>query len=141
MLGHEPRQTTSNVGHLKKPSIQALIHGLNRHYYSMVIDYRKNELEQRMLQNLHKKNWTAGLTVDDYEKHTEETGKTVKEMAELSAAYEKAVKQETELTAEQLVVATVGKMDAKKRIEDAMTRLMSSNIVQCLGTMLDTVVF
>lgn len=36
MLGQEPRQTTSNVGHLKKPSIQALIHGLNRHYYSMV---------------------------------------------------------------------------------------------------------
>merc|ERR1711968_425908 len=38
MLGHEPRQTTSNVGHLKKPSIQALIHGLNRHYYSMEND-------------------------------------------------------------------------------------------------------
>lgn len=43
--------------------------------------------------------------------------------------------------AEQLVVATVGKMDAKKRIEDSMTRLMSANIVQNLGTMLDTVVF
>ena len=33
MLGQEPRQTTSNLGHLNKPSIQALIHGLNRHYY------------------------------------------------------------------------------------------------------------
>lgn len=30
MLGQEPRQTTSNLGHLNKPSIQALIHGLNR---------------------------------------------------------------------------------------------------------------
>lgn len=38
------------------------------------------------------------------------TPQAVKEMVELSAAYEKAVKQETELTAEQLVVATVGKM-------------------------------
>ena len=47
----------------------------------------------------------------------------------------------TELSEEQLVVATVGKMDAKKRIEESMTRLMSANIVQCLGTMLDTVVF
>ena len=44
-------------------------------------------------------------------------------------------------TAEELVVATVGKVDAKRRIEDAMLRLMSANIVQCLGTMLDTVVF
>lgn len=32
MLGQsEPRQTTSNIGHLNKPSIQALIHGLNRY--------------------------------------------------------------------------------------------------------------
>jgi hypothetical protein len=37
----EPRQTTSVLGHLVKPSIQALIHGLNRHYYSIAINYRK----------------------------------------------------------------------------------------------------
>ena len=30
VLGQEPRQTTSVLGHLVKPSIQALIHGLNR---------------------------------------------------------------------------------------------------------------
>jgi hypothetical protein len=119
MLGQEPRQTTSNVGHLNKPSIQvcgglqgacggaaafrcslpiagvaffcfsfdrcsppcnpphalrcftaplpqpsprfpcffpppgqALIHGLNRHYYSIAINYRKTPLEERMLGNL-----------------------------------------------------------------------------------------
>merc|ERR1711909_107763 len=67
VLGQEPRQTTSNLGHLQKPSIQALIHGLNRHYYSIVIDYRKNELEEQMLQNLHKRNWTAGLKVTKFE--------------------------------------------------------------------------
>merc|ERR1711934_825118 len=54
MLGQEPRQTTSNLGHLNKPSIQALIHGLNRHYYSIAINYRKNELEEKMLLNLNK---------------------------------------------------------------------------------------
>ena len=55
MLGQEPRQTTSNLGHLTKPSIQALIHGLNRHYYGISLSYRKNELEMQMLENLHKK--------------------------------------------------------------------------------------
>merc|ERR1711865_1320044 len=124
IIGNEPRQTTSNLGHLNKPSIQALIHGLNRHYYSIGINYRKNELEQQMLQNLHKKNWTDGLKVEDYDVHADETGKTVKEMVALSSAYEKAVKQETALSEEELVVATVGKMDAKKRIEESMTRLM-----------------
>ena len=48
MMGQEPRQTTSNVGHLAKPSIQALIHGLNRHYYSIAISYRKNALEEKV---------------------------------------------------------------------------------------------
>ena len=62
-MGQEPRQTTSVLGHLQKPSIQALIHGLNRHYYSIAINYRKTELEQTMLMNLHKKNWVDGLTL------------------------------------------------------------------------------
>ena len=69
VLGQEPRQTTSVLGHLQKPSIQALIHGLNRHYYSIAINYRKNELEQRMLMNLNKKSWMDGLTLNDYNDH------------------------------------------------------------------------
>jgi hypothetical protein len=32
--------------------LQALIHGLNRHYYSIAINYRKNELEQKVKQTL-----------------------------------------------------------------------------------------
>jgi 26S proteasome regulatory subunit N11 len=141
MLGQEPRQTTSNLGHLNKPSIQALIHGLNRHYYSIALSYRKNDLEQQMLMNLHKKNWADGLKVNDYNTHSTENSEAVKEMATLSQEYEKSVKQEIELTPEELIVATVGKMDAKKRIEENVVKLMSANIVQCLGTMLDTVVF
>lgn len=50
-------------GFLKKPTIQARIHGLDRHYYSLVIDWRKNDLEEQILQNLNKKDWTAGLLV------------------------------------------------------------------------------
>ena len=61
MMGKEPRQTTSNLGYLKKPSIQALVHNLNRHYYSMNISYRKNELEQKMLSNLNKKKFVRSL--------------------------------------------------------------------------------
>jgi len=141
MLGQEPRQTTSNLGHLHKSSIQALIHGLNRHYYSIALSYKQNELEQQMLMNLHKKNWTDGLKLTDYVTHSDETEKTVTEMKNLSDAYEKAIRQETELTTDALLVATVGKVDAKKRIEDSVLELMSTNLVQLLGTMLDTVVF
>lgn len=55
MMGQEPRQSTSNVGHLNKPSIQALIHGLNRHYYSLNIDYHKTTNDTNMLLNTQEK--------------------------------------------------------------------------------------
>jgi hypothetical protein len=54
---------------------QALIHGLNRHYYSISINYRKNELEQKMLLNLHKKKWTDGLTLENFENHEQNNTK------------------------------------------------------------------
>ena len=78
LAGQEPRQTTSNIGHINKPSIQALIHGLNRHYYSIAVNYRKTELEQAMLMNLHKRNWTEGLRLRDFKGHQENNEKAIK---------------------------------------------------------------
>jgi 26S proteasome regulatory subunit N11 len=141
MLGQEPRQTTSNIGHLQKPSIQALIHGLNRHYYSIVIDYRKNELEEQMLMNLHKRNWTSGLTVETFEKHQKSTEDLVAKMLKLTKDYNARVKQEEGKSAEEVEVENVGKIDPKRHLEANVSDLMSANIIQCLGTMLDTVVF
>jgi 26S proteasome regulatory subunit N11 len=141
MLGHEPRQTTSNIGHLAKPSIQALIHGLNRHYYSIVIDYRKNELEEQMLMNLHKRNWTNGLSLTKFEDHQASTEKTVEKMLKLSADYNERVQEEGGKTAEEILVDNVGKIDPKRHLTTHIASLMSENIIQCLGTMLDTVVF
>ncbi|CAI0378343.1 unnamed protein product [Linum tenue] len=141
MLGQEPRQTTSNLGNLNKPSIQALIHGLNRHYYSIAINYRKNELEEKMLLNLHKKKWTDGLTLRRFDGHSKTNEQTVQEMLNLAVKYNKAVQEEDELPPEKLAIANVGRQDAKKHLEEHVSNLMSSNIIQTLGTMLDTVVF
>lgn len=141
MLGQEPRQTTSNVGHLNKPSIQSLIHGLNRHYYSMPISYRKNELEQKMLLNLHKRQWTEGLTLKKFDLHAQENEKTVLEMLELAKAYNKMVQDEGKIAKDKLVVRNVGKIDPKKHLEQSVEELMTSNINQSLGVMLDTILF
>jgi len=141
MLGQEPRQTTSTIGHLNKPSIQALIHGLNRHYYSIVIDYRKNELEEQMLMNLHKNNWTKGLTVESFEKHQMNNEELVQKMLNLTEEYNDRVVSEEGKTAEEIVVELTGKVDCKKHLEVGVENLMSNNLVQCLGVMIDTVVF
>lgn len=142
MLGQDPRQTTSVLGHLNRPSIQALIHGLNRHYYSLLINYRKNELEERMLLNLSKKGWAAGLTLEAFEKHVTGTGDSLEKLQEYSKKYAEEVKEEGEMDdPEERLVAKVGKLDAKKNIDKTVGSLMAKNILQCMGTMLDSVVF
>jgi len=141
MLNREPRQTTSNIGFLKKPTIQALIHGLDRHYYSMVIDWRKNDLEEQMLMNLNKKDWTSGLALQKFEEHQRQTTALLSEMSRLSKDYCGRVKEEEGRTQEEVEVMNVGKIDPKKHLEQDVHDLMASSIIQCLGTMIDTVVF
>lgn len=116
MMGHEPRQTTSNIGHLNKPSIQALIHGLNRHYYSISIAYRKSGLEENMLMNLHKSVWTDALQMEDFKLEGERNAGRLKQLVGLAEGYEKRVKEESELTKEQLRTRYVGRVDPKKRM-------------------------
>jgi len=141
VLGQEPRQATSVLGHLHKPSIQALIHGLNRHYYSIAINYRKNELEQRMLMNLNKKSWLDGLTLTDYKDHCQLNKDVVTEMLTLAKNYDKALEEEEKMTPDQLAIKNVGKQDPKRHLEEKVETVMTSNIVQCLGAMLDAIVF
>lgn len=141
VLKQEPRQTTSNVGHLNRPSIQALIHGLDRAYYSLNINYRKNELEQTMLLNLHKAKWTEGLHVTKFDQHSAQNLKDIEQMKSLTVAYNKAIEDEEKLTKEKLIVHKVGKLDAKRHLEDQVKVLMTNNVAQSLGTMLDTMIF
>jgi len=141
VLGQEPRQATSNLGHLNKPSIQALIHGLNRHYYSIGINYRKNELEQKMLLNLHKKSWIDGLTLEDYKTHCNTNESVVSNMLTLAENYNKALEDEEKMSSEQLAIKNVGKQDPKRHLEENVNDMMMSNIVQSLGAMLHSEVF
>lgn len=141
VLGQEPRQTTSNLGHLQRPSIQALIHGLNRHYYSIAINYRKNQLEQKMLLNLHKKSWMDGLTLTDFNDHCSTNESISKEMVELAKAYNKAVEDEDKLTPEQLAIKNVGKQDPKRHLEEHVSTLMANNVNQILKTTFGQKVF
>lgn len=78
LTGVEPRQTTSNVGHLKKPPLVALYHNLNKYYFNLVINYRKNENEQNMLLNLYKKRWNSGLKMNKFAKHTKNNERVMK---------------------------------------------------------------
>jgi len=141
VLGNEPRQTTSNVGHLVKPSVTALIHGLNRHYYSLCISYRKGELEQSMLLQIGKQNWTQALRVENFGKQHDRTDSSIEETGKLTKAYNETLRDEISLTKTQIAVKSAGKVDAKKRLEGESESLLTHNILECLGTMLGTLSF
>jgi len=141
ILKQEPRITTSNVGHLNRPSVHALIHGLDRTYYSIGINYRKNELEEMMLLNLHKPKWTEGLHVQDFNEHTTQNKKSVEGMLRYTKEYKKQIHDEEKMSKEKLIVHKVGKLDTKKHLETEVTALMGNNITQSLGIMLNTITF
>ena len=44
----------------------------------MNISYRKNELEEKMLMNLHRKKWTRGLMLSDFETVAKKNAETLK---------------------------------------------------------------
>ncbi|KAI3647831.1 hypothetical protein MP228_008052 [Amoeboaphelidium protococcarum] len=149
MLGQEPRQSTSNVGHLQKPSVQALIHGLNRHYYSLPIQFRgtagstsngKNR-DEAMLMGIGQKEWSAGLRLDDPVKVQTQNIVDVKEITKLAQSYAKSIKEEVELTKEELKHRHVGKKDPKRHLSDVVDSVLSRNITEVLGTMVDTAAF
>lgn len=140
-LGSEPRQTTSNVGHLNKPSIQALIHGLNRHYYSININYKKTPRDEQMLLTLHKSAWASGLEMSEHAKHTHENLQAVQQMVKLAQQYTTRVKEEKELSEDQLKTRYVGKQDPKKHLEDEVTGRMEQNVVSLLTSNVDKISF
>jgi len=135
------RQTTSNVGNIVLPSINALMHNLNRAYYSIVIESRKNELEQHMLMSLHSETWTSGLKVKKWDEQEKFNVEALKDMLRLTKDYQKRIDEEEGKSPLEIVVATAGKLDPKKNIEAKVEEILANNISQTLGSMLGSISF
>ena len=141
MAGAEPRQTTSNVGHLNKPSISALIHGLNRHYVSLNIAYNKNDLEAKMLLNVHAQSWKSGLVPKPFEDHSKCNSEGMKKLVGLAKDYNTRVQEEAVKSASELMVANVGKIDPKRHLQEQVQDLLADNIDQELVVAMGATVF
>lgn len=62
-------------------------------------------------------------------------------MARLAKDYRERVRQEEGRSQEEVEVMNVGKVDPRRHLESDVSELMAASIIQCLGTMIDTVVF
>jgi len=67
--------------------------------------------------------------------------KTIENMEKLAKTYNKMIQDEGKTERKKLEILNVGKLDSKKRLQQDVEKLMSSNINQTLGMMLDTVMF
>jgi 26S proteasome regulatory subunit N11 len=122
VLGGEPRQVTSNIGFLKTPSLISMIHGLNKHYYSFNITCKKNELEQKMLLNLHRKTWADNLKPQRAESSR-------KEILRLAESYGRSCEEEKSLSGKDFELSRVGKIDYRKHLLEECEECISNNTV------------
>ena len=71
--------------------------------------------------NLHKHVWTEALLMDDFRDEGVRNKDRLEKLVSLAEGYERRVKEETELTKEQLKTRYVGKVDPKKREYNLVT--------------------
>lgn len=137
MMQVEPRQTTSNVGFLSRPSAQAIVQGLGRHYYNMPIAYRKHEHEVRMLLNVHRKGWQEGLKIAPIALHAKEVSETLDRIRGFAVQTEKFITSGQD----EDDIGNVGKLNPAVHLHLESETLLASNLNHSIGSMINAVVF
>lgn len=62
-------------------------------------------------------------------------------MSKLTADYNKWIQEEIKKPHEEFVVSSVGKINPKNHLSHNIDDTLQQNVMECLGTMLNTVVF
>jgi len=131
----EFRQTTSN-NCPKQATTQALIHGLNRSYYSLNCDYKIGTYETQLLTRLKNKNWYESLTIEPASKLREENLSKLKSMLSHVKSFTKQLSEEKDLTLKEAQIKRIGTQNHSKHMLDLSTQLYDDNVLQSLCSML-----
>jgi 26S proteasome regulatory subunit N11 len=137
MAQSEARQITSVHGFPGGYTAQALVNGLNRLYYSMPIAYRKQAHETAMLLKVNRKGWQDNLKVQKPKENRKEMTEGVQKLRKLAAqaaAFIQGGQDEKD-------VENIGKLNPLAHFAMEAETLLSANVDQVLGSMLNCVVF
>ena len=88
-----------------------------------------------------KTRWQDGLAPGDFVESSKTQDETMEDVQKMTSKYIQMVDDELKYTPEELIVRNTGKTNPKKRIEQHIDSMLTTNILLGLGTMLDTVVF
>ena len=136
MMMKEPRETTSNLGHLQKPSLVALIHGLNRHYYSIAIAYDLLPDEQAALTAVSNELALVGSATARIGDAEKDRLAMMMDVAAMSESYAKAVCSVNQKTVadqkegDDKKPPVTGKKDPRRHLKQSSEELIN---VSCLN--------
>ena len=140
--GNDRRQTTSNLGEVRRKkgfSIQQLS---KSEYYSILIGYRKNDLETKMLLNLRKSSWDAGLILKNSSKKSDEENiKKIEDINKMTEKYVEWIEGEINKSSKEIYLNSVGKYNPRDHIESTIEELVTDNLNTCLTNMLNNLAF
>lgn len=137
----DQRQTTSNLGVFRRAKGFSLKDLAKISYYSILIGYRKNDLETKMLLNLRKSSWDAGFKVKDSRKIEEENLKKIDDICKIAEKYATWIEGEINKSSKDVYLDSVGKYNPRDHLENTVEELETDNLNQCLTSMINTIVF
>ena len=94
-----------------------------------------------MLINLNKVAWAKSLEIEDYKEREEKNNEKLVQINKLADGYNSWIQEEITKTDEELVVIQTGKLNPKNHLMKEIEESLSQNIVECLGTMMNTELF
>ena len=140
--GNEMRQITSNLGEIKRNKGFSIKQMAKSTYYSILIGYRKNDLETKMLLNLRKSSWDAGFKLNlDSKKMDEENIKKIEEMNKMSEKYVEWIEGEINKSSKEIYLDSVGKYNPRDHLEATVEELVTDNLNVTLTNMMNNLVF
>ena len=83
----------------------------------------------------------GSLKIDDYTNQHANNVEAIKNLSKLTEQYQKWIVEETKKTREEFVVSSVGKMNPATHIRNQIEENINTNVMDCLSTMMNTVVF
>lgn len=137
----EMRQSTSNLGTQSKSKGMSLMDLAKIQYYSLLINFRKNDLETKMLLNLHKSAWDEGFKTKDAKQTRENNNKALNKIIDLCDKYSSWIDDEVNKSSNEVKQKSVGRFNPRDHLEQTVDDLVAENINKCVTSMLNTLVF
>ena len=140
--GNDQRQTTSNLGEVRKKKGFSIKQLSKSTYYSILIGYRKNDLETQMLLNLRKSSWDTGFRLtNNSKKNDEDNIKKIEEINKMTEKYVEWIEGEINKSSKDIYLESVGKYNPRDHLESTIEELVTDNLNTCLTNMLNNLVF